>query len=147
VFNGFILQKTHQSSDDNPSHAVMCESFEAGHSDHHATSEVTRLLGITSPSLRLDSMCKYGLVSRGDSSLYLRFPRAGYSECIWDHAPGVIVLQEAGGRATDGEGKPLDFSLGRRLVSNTGLVVTNGLIHDAVLAAVRTALGSPTSGL
>ena len=35
-------------------------------------------LGITTPPLRLDSQAKYGLVARGDASIYLRIPRGGY---------------------------------------------------------------------
>ena len=77
------------------------------------------------------------------TSRVVRFPRAGYEECIWDHAAGSILVDEAGGRVTDASGAPLDFSLGRRLSGNQGLVVTNGVVHDAVLAAVRAAQHKP----
>jgi 3'(2'), 5'-bisphosphate nucleotidase len=33
-------------------------------------------------------------------------------------------------------GKPLDFSRGRHLEANGGVVATNGRIHDEVLGAV-----------
>ena len=100
------------------------------------------LLGITVPPYRIDSQCKYAAVARGDASIYLRLPtKKGYEEKIWDHAAGSIVIQEAGGRATDVRGDELDFSLGRTLRNNLGVVVTNGVLHDCVVAAVRNVLG------
>ena len=35
-----------------------------------------------------------------------------YREKIWDHAAGMIVVEEAGGRVTDVRGQPLDFRRG-----------------------------------
>lgn len=72
-------------------------------------------------------------------SVRCRFPRSGYRENVWDHAPGVILLKEAGGRVTDGSGGELDFSLGNKLDNNEGLVATNGVMHDKVLEAIRAA--------
>ncbi|MBW2696343.1 MAG: 3'(2'),5'-bisphosphate nucleotidase, partial [Deltaproteobacteria bacterium] len=46
-----------------------------------------------------------------------------------------------GGRVTDVRGKDLDFSLGRTLRDNLGVIVTNGHVHDRVVAAVREVLG------
>lgn len=50
-------------------------------------------IGITLPSLRLDSQAKYGALSRGDASVFMRFPDPSYREKIWDHCAGVIILQ------------------------------------------------------
>jgi len=98
--------------------------------------------GITAAPFRIDSQCKYGAVSRGDASIYLRLPtRKDYEEKIWDHAAGCIVIREAGGRVTDVRGKDLDFSIGRTLRDNTGVIVTNGHLHDRVIEAVRLVLG------
>ena len=71
--------------------------------------------------------------------------RAGvkYEEKIWDHAAGQIVIEEAGGKVTDIRGKPLDFSIGRLLSANTGVIATNGIIHDEVIAVSATQLSSP----
>jgi 3'(2'), 5'-bisphosphate nucleotidase len=86
----------------------------------------------------MDSQCKYGLVARGDASLYLRIPAQNfYVEAIWDHAAGSIIVEEAGGRVTDLQGKVLDFSTGRKLAKNRGIIATNGQFHDQVLEAVR----------
>ena len=42
---------------------------------------------------------------------------------------------------TDIDGKPPDFSLGRQLEVNRGIIATNGRFHDAVVAAVGEVLG------
>jgi 3'(2'), 5'-bisphosphate nucleotidase len=47
------------------------------------------------------------------------------------------VVSEAGGRVTDLDGRPLDFSHGRTLAKNRGILATNGHLHDVVLAGLR----------
>jgi 3'(2'), 5'-bisphosphate nucleotidase len=125
---------------DDPATAVFCESVESGHSAHGASAEVARRLGIVAAPVRLDSQAKYGVVARGEADIYLRLPtRADYREKIWDHAAGALVVTEAGGRVTDVTGAPLDFARGRELAANRGVVVSNGALHDRVVAAVRAA--------
>lgn len=119
------------------SSAIFAESFEALHGRWDLTQGIASALSITSPPLRLDSMCKYGLLARGDGHIYFRFPPAKHPvEYVWDHAAGSIVLEEAGGRVTDIYGKELDFSRGRTLAANKGVIATCGNIHEEVLAAV-----------
>ncbi|MCY4262785.1 MAG: hypothetical protein OXC97_05670 [Candidatus Dadabacteria bacterium] len=90
----------------------------------------------------MDSQCKYAVLARGDASIYFRPPpRKDYRENIWDHAAGYIIVREAGGTVTDSSGKSLDFSLGRQLRQNRGILATNGAIHDAVVWAVKKASG------
>jgi HAL2 family 3'(2'),5'-bisphosphate nucleotidase len=120
--------------------AVLCESFETAHSDHALSAAVARHLGIRAPAVRLDSMCKYGLLARGDGHVYLRFPRPGYVEWVWDHAAGLVVLAEAGGVVTDARGRRLDFSRGAKLTENEGVVASaSPALHARVLAAVEAA--------
>lgn len=120
--------------------ARFCESVESAHSDQSQSARIARHLGITTEPVRMDSQAKYAAVARGDASIYLRLPtRASYQEKIWDHAAGMIAVEEAGGRVTDIIGQPLDFSRGRSLSENRGIVATNGKIHDAVLAAIAQA--------
>jgi 3'(2'), 5'-bisphosphate nucleotidase len=126
------------SSTSRPDHARMCESVESGHSAHDQSARILQQLGMTAEPVRMDSQAKYGAVARGEADLYLRLPtRAGYEEKIWDHAGGVLVVEEAGGRVTDLDGRPLDFSAGPTLKRNRGVVVSNGLIHDRVLEIVK----------
>jgi 3'(2'), 5'-bisphosphate nucleotidase len=81
-------------------------------------------------------------VARGDAAIYLRLPtRKDYVEKIWDHAAGWCVITEAGGAVSDVRGRPLDFSRGRGLLGNQGVVVTNGRLHARVLEAVQEVLG------
>ena len=125
------------SSTNQPEMARMCESVESGHSAHDQSSRVCDILGISTDPVRLDSQAKYGVVARGEADMYLRLPtRPGYEEKIWDHAAGVLVVEESGGRVSDVHGKPLDFSLGTTLRQNHGVVVTNGLLHDEVIRAL-----------
>lgn len=120
------------------SEAVMCESVEAPDSSYEFSGKISRFLNITTEPIRMDSQCKYALLARGDTSIYLRPPpRKDYKENIWDHATGYIIVREAGGTVTDSLGKPLDFSIGKKLRENKGVLATNGVIHEAVLKAVR----------
>jgi len=92
---------------------------------HGFTNRLSDAMGMTSPPVRIDSMAKYAALARGDTNMYLRFPPAKYREKVWDHAAGAIVVQEAGGVITDGSGKPLDFSNGRFLDIDIGIVATS----------------------
>jgi 3'(2'), 5'-bisphosphate nucleotidase len=88
----------------------------------------------------LDSQAKYAVLAAGGGEILTRFlsaSRPDYREKIWDHAAGSVVVEEAGGRVTDLAGRPLDFSQGRALCENRGLLATNGLLHDAALEAIR----------
>ncbi len=121
--------------------ARFCESVESGHSDHGHSAQIAERLGITTDPYRIDSQCKYAAVARGDASIYLRLPtRPGYQEKIWDHAAGLIVVEQAGGTVTDVDGRPLDFTHGARLSENRGIVATSGGFHDDVIAAVQAVL-------
>jgi 3'(2'), 5'-bisphosphate nucleotidase len=117
--------------------ARYAESVEAAHSDQSEAGRIALALGITAEPLRLDSQTKYAVVARGDASIYLRLPRGGYRENVWDHAAGWLIVSEAGGRVSDVDGRPLDFTTGRRMIANRGIVATAASIHDEVLAAVR----------
>jgi len=117
----------------------FCESFEPGHADIEAHRNIAKRLGIVEPSIRMDSQAKYGIVARGDASIYLRLPSPktpAYNEKVWDHAAGAILIEEAGGKITDVMGKTLDFGVGYELTRNTGVIATNGRLHEAVLSAL-----------
>jgi 3'(2'), 5'-bisphosphate nucleotidase len=120
--------------------ARLCESVESGHSSHSRSAQIAESLGIVKPPIRLDSQAKYAVVARGEADVYLRLPtRKDYREKIWDHAGGVLVVQEAGGTVTDVTGKPLDFTHGAELAANRGVAVSNGRLHAQVIDALRDA--------
>lgn len=120
--------------------STFCESVETAHSSHEISARVAGILGVSAPPVRMDSQAKYGCIARGDFSIFLRFPRHGYVENVWDSAPACIIIEEAGGKVTDGRGRPLDFSLGRKMDNDDGIVATNGHVHEAVIEAVQQAL-------
>jgi 3'(2'), 5'-bisphosphate nucleotidase len=83
---------------------------------------------------------KYGIVARGEATLYLRIPSSsevGYKENIWDHAAGSIITEESGGKVTDSLGRPLEFTSGIKMEKNEGIVASNGILHDVVLKALK----------
>ena len=124
----------------NPSEAVITESVEPDHADHLTHQRLARKLNISKPFLRMDSQAKYGILARGEVTLYLRVPSSaepGYKENIWDHAAGSIIAEEAGGRVTDVMGRPLDFSSGIKMEKNHGILVSNGILHEVVLKALK----------
>ncbi|KAG1046819.1 hypothetical protein G6F43_010711 [Rhizopus delemar] len=121
--------------------STFCESVEAGHSSHGDAEEIAKLLGITRTPVRMDSQAKYCSISRGDADIYLRLPTSKtYVEKIWDHASGNVLVTEAGGKVTDIYGQPLDFSIGRTLEKNKGVIASKASIHDRVLQAVQKVL-------
>lgn len=135
--------RVHVSEISDPAESCFCESVESGHSSHDDSARIAEKLGVTNPPFRIDSQCKYAAVARADASIYLRLPtRAGYQEKIWDHAAGWMIVTEGGGRVTDTRGGDLDFSRGRKLERNLGVVATNGRLHEAVIAAVKDVLGA-----
>ncbi|XP_015891156.2 SAL1 phosphatase [Ziziphus jujuba] len=141
--------KVHVTTIENSEEASFFESFEAAHSKHDLSSAIAKKLGIKAPPVRIDSQAKYGALSRGDGAIYLRFLHKGYQyhENIWDHAAGCIVVTEAGGVVTDAGGKPLDFSKGRYLDINTGIIVTNQKLMPALLKAVKESVEEKASSL
>lgn len=122
--------------------ARFCESVESGHSDQDQSALIAAALEIKEQPVRVDSQAKYAIVARGEAQIYLRLPISkDYREKIWDHAAGMIIVEEAGGRVTDVRGRDLDFGHGRMLDNNAGIIATNGLLHDAVLEVVSRLFG------
>lgn len=123
--------------------ATFCESVEAGHSSQGEAAQIAARLGITRPSVRMDSQAKYASIARGAGDIYLRLPTSKtYVEKIWDHAAGDLIVREAGGHVTDVTGSRLDFSVGRTLAENKGVVAAPAPYHAEVLKAVQEVLGS-----
>ncbi|KAL6582615.1 hypothetical protein OROMI_004693 [Orobanche minor] len=137
--------KVHVSAIENSEEASFFESYEAAHSSHDLSNLIAKKLGVKAPPVRIDSQVKYGALSRGDGAIYLRFPRNGYREKIWDHAAGYIVVAEAGGVVTDAAGNSLDFSKGRHLDLDTGIIVTNQKLMPALLKAVQESIKEKAS--
>ncbi|TCD64798.1 hypothetical protein EIP91_003610 [Steccherinum ochraceum] len=125
----------------------LLESVEKAHSKLSFNEVVAKELGITKPPTRMDSQAKYAALARGDGGVYLRMPTGtGYREKIWDHAPGSLLVEEAGGKVTDSRGEDLRFDLGRDLGENYGVIVAGEGVHSSVLDAVKRALAKEKQG-
>jgi 3'(2'), 5'-bisphosphate nucleotidase len=123
-----------------PSEAVVLRSFESSHTNVEQMSELLRFLDVKGEPIRMDSLAKYALLALGKGDLLFRLissGASGYREKIWDQAAGSLVVEEAGGRITDLDGRRLDFSTGRILEKNRGILASNGSLHEMALAAVR----------
>jgi 3'(2'), 5'-bisphosphate nucleotidase len=123
----------------NPAEARILRSFESGHTNVSQIDQFSEALGAEVDPVRLDSQAKYAVLAAGKGELYLRLlsaDRPNYREKIWDQAAGSLILDEAGGKISDIDGKPLDFSTGRSLTQNRGILASNGPIHTAALTAL-----------
>lgn len=117
---------------------LVCASVEKAHSNVSDTDRILEHIGEESDLVRLDSQAKYAVVARGQADAYLRLPtRKGYVERIWDHAAGVIIATEAGAPVTDIFGHELDFSHGRGLEKNKGVVCAPPRVHGLLIGAIR----------
>ncbi|EFN54129.1 hypothetical protein CHLNCDRAFT_31694 [Chlorella variabilis] len=144
VFGGMPRQRIFCNDILAPGEARYMESFEARHSNHGLAMQIADEIGVELPSLRLDSQAKYGALSRGDASIFMRFPDASYREKIWDHCAGVAIIEEAGAVISDALGNPLDFSQGRFFPDlNGGIVAATPSMHRAIMAAIRKIRGLP----
>ncbi|TWT78581.1 Histidinol-phosphatase [Posidoniimonas polymericola] len=123
-----------------PAGARVLRSVEKGHTNMGQIDYFAEALGITADPVGMDSQAKYAVLAAGGGEMLLRLmsPKMpDYQERIWDQAAGSLVITEAGGRVTDLDGRPLDFSHGRTLAQNRGVLATNGPLHDAALEALK----------
>jgi 3'(2'), 5'-bisphosphate nucleotidase len=123
------------------SEARILRSVEKSHTNVDEIGQLAATLGVNSPPVAMDSQAKYAVLAAGEGDVLVRLispSRPDYREKIWDQAAGSIVVTEAGGQITDLDGRPLDFSQGRTLAKNRGILATNGRLHDAILNGLRT---------
>jgi 3'(2'), 5'-bisphosphate nucleotidase len=137
---GGVWQRLNVSKRSKPSTAHVLRSVEKAHTNVDEIGELMAKLGVTAPPVAMDSQAKYAVLATGDGDVLLRLisrSSPDYRERIWDQAAGSIIVEEAGGRITDLDGQPLDFSQGRTLAKNRGILATNGHLHDALLDGLR----------
>ena len=127
--NTSIWKQLHVTSVDTsckkPSQATFCLGVERGFSDPDGTVlQIAQMIhgndalvmdsDLNVPdiknSFRLDGQGKYGILARGEAEYFLRLPKPGYVDWVWDVAAGYLVLKEAGGIMTDVNGNAIDFS-------------------------------------
>ncbi|HEX9616582.1 MAG TPA: inositol monophosphatase family protein, partial [Anaerolineales bacterium] len=120
--------------------ARLLRSFESGHTNVSQVDLFAEALGVQAEPVRMDSQAKYAVLAAGHGEIYLRLlspKQPDYREKIWDQAAGSLIVEEAGGLVTDLQGRPLDFSKGRTLADNRGVLATNGRLHTAALQGLQ----------
>jgi 3'(2'), 5'-bisphosphate nucleotidase len=121
----------------------VCASVEKAHTDLGAVGRILDTLRdnhheIVGEPVRLDSQCKYAVVARGQADAYLRLPtKPGYVERIWDHAAGALIASQCGVAVTDIHARELDFTRGRGLELNRGVICAPPRLHGLMVAAAR----------
>ncbi len=123
-----------------PRQARLLRSFESGHTNVGQIDHFAQAMGVQAEPVRMDSQAKYGVLAAGQGEIILRLlssSQPDYREKIWDQAAGAIILEEAGGRISDLLGRPLDFTTGRQLTNNRGILATNGHLHAVALQALQ----------
>jgi 3'(2'), 5'-bisphosphate nucleotidase len=134
------LDRLQVSARSNSAEMRILRSFEAGHTNVGQVDQLAEMLAVEAQPVRMDSQAKYALLASGAGDLIVRLlspDKPNYREKIWDQAAGSLIVEEAGGRITDLDGKPLDFTQGRTLARNRGIVATNSHFHASALRALR----------
>jgi len=105
--------------------------------------EVAKRLGIPSSrswpqNILYSSLMKYAALSVKRVQVVIRiFKYKSWRSNIWDHAGGVLIYEKVGGKVTDLNGKAIDFSKGRKMSENYGLVCAPSSVHAEVLQIVQ----------
>ncbi len=139
VFEEADRERLQVSDTSDPEAGIAVRSYESDHTDEELMQELMNDLQIKKDALPLDSQAKYAVLASGAVDMYFRLlsvENPAYRENIWDQSAGALIVEEAGGSVTDLDGRPLDFSTGRKLTKNRGVLATNGHLHDLCLAAI-----------
>jgi len=123
-----------------PGEARMLRSYESGHTDEEKMARLVQELGIEASPVLMDSSVKYALLAAGKGDLIFRLVtpvQPDYTEKIWDHAAGSLIVEQAGGRVTDLRGTALDFGVSHLLERNIGVLASNGHLHEVALEALE----------
>eukprot|EP00898_Chlorokybus_atmophyticus_P001752 jgi/Chlat1/2578/Chrsp175S00147 len=85
------------------------------------------------------SLCKYAAVVTGAATVFVQHPlQDNRALKSWDHAAGIIIVEEAGGSVTDFFGEPLVLTGRLFAPGGGGVVVSNGAVHDEALKTLAT---------
>lgn len=133
-----------QNTDDEPTAVTVSEHLEFGamilaFSRNHPSRGISAILedfDFASAVQRGSIGLKIGLITEREADVYIHLsPRTK----LWDTCGPQVILEEAGGRLTDLFGKPFVYNV-RDLQNHGGIVATNGVSHDAVIAKLRPVL-------
>ncbi len=119
--------------------ARILRSVETSSTNAEKTEKILKSLDVQTGFWALDSMAKYAVVAGGQAECFSYLPSAKtgkFSMKIWDIAPGALVVEEAGGKVSDLQGNPIDYTAGK-VITGSGLLITNGLLHATFVEALQ----------
>ena len=125
---------------EDPRQMRILRSVESGHTNVGQVDLLAENLKVEAEPVLMDSQAKYAVLAAGAGDLMVRLlspDKPNYREKIWDQAAGSIIIEEAGGRVTDLDGAPFDFTTGRSLLNNRGVVASNGVYHAVALQTLK----------
>lgn len=105
---------------------------------HDIIQDVAGKFGAQYPGTEVwSSHIRYASLIMGGADAQIRVPCSPNAKvCIWDHAGAQLIFTEIGGKITDLDGQPIDFSVGRLLSGNRGMIVAREGVHSKILSAV-----------
>lgn len=105
--------------------AYMCHGGLKYFKKYHSVDALLTLVETAAGHRGFGDAWNYHLVAQGKADLAVEAQNK-----IWDIAPFVIIIEEAGGKVTDGNGAPITRS-------STSTMASNGLVHDAALGIYK----------
>jgi len=108
----------------------------AGVSRLNATGRLGACLaatGLAGRAVPMGASVKYNAIARGELDLVINLSPV---EMEWDTCAPEVVIREAGGQFTDGDGRPFRYNQ-RDTAHRRGSLASNGVIHGALLAELR----------
>lgn len=117
-------RRTHVSAVDQLAEAVLLFSDVDSFAKHGKAEIWQRLVDATYIQRTWGDAYGYALVATGRAEVMV-----DPVMCLWDIAPLQVIIEEAGGTLTDWQGV--------RTIHHEEAIVTNGALHDQVMALVR----------
>jgi 3'(2'), 5'-bisphosphate nucleotidase len=109
---------------------------------HEKVREVAQRFGATYPGTELwSSHMRYVALIVGGGDVQMRVPRRPAKPAyVWDHAGVQLIFTEVGGKITDLDGREIDFTAGRDLANNRGIIAAKRGVHSILLKVVNEVL-------
>jgi 3'(2'), 5'-bisphosphate nucleotidase len=127
-----VTRALHVSPESDKTKVVMALSRSHLSSD---TEAIRKNLGIEHTTQTGSLGLKVGLLCESAAHVYVQ----GRGTSLWDTCGPEAILFEAGGKMTDKRGDPFRYDI-EDVRNHTGVVATNGVLHDDVVEAARALL-------
>ncbi|MBQ8498579.1 inositol monophosphatase family protein [Chlamydia sp.] len=139
-----ICHPSHSSSfslckDFQPTRKFCEASLSARNHQHLTTHILSKHLPWQPQPVRADSQCKYAWVADNTVDFFIRIPYSPPRAHYRDHAPGIFLIEEAGGLVTDMSGVSLSFSDPSLYLERIPLILAsaNEHMHSIILETLH----------